>query len=188
MTTIHIDVGTNKRLEFAFGTLAQGDAAQRLAEYFAVAEPLLQEHGIHRLGSFGVLATNRPGTAPRMGALTAWPTADNRVRLHEDPRFLAALPTRDIAMEFLADGFLFETPDEVSELDSDEDYAVVIAKESMLDSPPLFELRAAEDTASQEYAGRSLSLHPWSEAADRLLESAPDGVEVFRIRFRAPSA
>ena len=86
-------------------------------------------------------------------------------------------------MDLLSGGHLFQSMDEVIALNTDSDYAIVIARDADAVSDPIFALPLASDSPEQTYAGKSIILRPWSDADEQLLNSSPTEAEVFRVRF-----
>jgi len=181
--TFELTLKSDSFLDFAFGKVTKGKEMQVFGEYFPVINPILEECGIQSLCSFVVLATNNPGMMPEQGALTQIPNTESFARFHRDPRFIEAKPLRDDAMEFLADGNFFSSLDEVVTLDADAGYALVISEGNPLNTEPLLELPAAKDSPKQIYSGKSMSIHPWNEDAELLMNASSAEAIVFRIRF-----
>lgn len=181
--TTELNLSADARIEFGFGTVTAGKEEWMYGEYFPSMAPTMAEHELTILAGFGVIATNFEGGTPQSGSLASWPSAGKREALHNDPRFLAIQPARDAAMDFLAGGHLFQSMDEVITLNTDSDYAIIIAKDDGLVSDPIFALPHASDSPEQTYAGKSIMLRPWGDADETLLKSSPIKAEVFRVRF-----
>ena len=145
--------------------------------------PVMVEHELSQLASFAVIATNVVGVSPVMGSFSSWPSAEKRAAFHNDPRFVAVRAERDEALDRLSDGHLFQSMDEVIALNTDSDYAVIIAKDAGAVADPIFTLPLISDSPEQNYAGMSISLRPWSDSDEALLKSSPSDTDVFRIRF-----
>ncbi len=186
--SLELTLQSDTYLDFAFGTVTPGKEMQVFAEYFPIIHPVLAEHGIQPLGSFMVLATNNPGQVPGQGALTQVPSPENFAQFHNDSRFLEAKPIRDDAMEFLTDGNFFKSQDVLLALDAQCDYALVIAQGTPLDAEPVLSLNHATNSPKNTYAGKSMTLHPWSQEAEQLLNGDSNNAEVFRIRFNPANA
>jgi len=181
--TLELTLKSDNFLDFAFGKVTKGKEMQVFGEYFPAINPVLEECGIQPLRSFAVLATNTPGMVPEQGALTHIPSTESFARFHNDPRFIEAKPLRDDAMEFLADGNFFRSLDKVVTLDADADYALIIADGNPLNTDPVLDLPLAEDSPTQTYSGKSMTLHPWSDDAELLMNTSSAEAVVFRIRF-----
>jgi len=94
-------------------------------------------------------------------------------------------------MEFLSSGNFFRSIDKVVTLDTDADYALILSGGNPLNSDPLLELSAAEDSLEQTYAGKIMTLHPWNDEAAQLMgEVTKISTEtvVFKIRFNPSSS
>lgn len=180
---IELTLQSNSYLDFSFGTVIKGKEMQVFGEYFPMISPVLQECGIQPLCSYAILATNNPGQVPEQGALTHMPSVESFTQFYSDARFLKAKPLRDDAMTFLTDGNFFKPVDQVLSLDSEADFALVIAEGNPLITPPLLELAAAKDSPKKVYAGKTMSLHVWSDDAQQLMEGPHEKAEVFKIRF-----
>ena len=176
--TTELILKSDADLEFAVGKVTAGKEAWMYGEYFPAVAPMMAEYGYNQLANFAILATNTKGVIPDSGVFSSWPSVEQRAGWHNDP-----LPERDSAMDVLLGGNLFQSMDEVITVNTDSDYAVIIAKGNPLDSDPIFDLPLTSDSPRQSYAGKSITLRPWSDAAERLLSNASDGVEVYRIRF-----
>ncbi|MCP4384575.1 MAG: hypothetical protein GY798_24710 [Hyphomicrobiales bacterium] len=181
--TTELVLKSDSRLEFAFGKVSPGKEAWMFAEYFPAMGPAMAEYELSQLASFAVIATNVAGVTPVMGSFVSWPSAEKREAFHNDPRFVKIRPERDGALDLLSDGHLFQSMDEVIALNTDSDYAVIIAKDAGTVSDPIFALPLTSDSPEQAYTGKSISLRPWSEAEEQLLNSSPTEAEVFRVRF-----
>lgn len=181
--TTELNLIADARIEFGFGAVTAGKEEWMYGEYFPSMAPTMAEHGLSILAGFGVIATNFAGGNPQTGSLASWPSAGQREALHNDPRFLTIQPARDAAMDLLSGGHLFQSMEEVITLNTDSDYAIIIAKDDGLVSDPIFALPHASDSPEQTYAGKSLILRPWSDADEQLLKSSPTEAEVFRVRF-----
>lgn len=177
-----VTMNATDRLEIGFGAVVEGKEAWMAGEYFPVAGPIMGRHGLRTLLRFAVLGSNVAGVPPVQGSLSAWPSADHRVRLHQDPDFAALLPARDAALD-LSDGHLFAPLPDTVEVDPDGEFALVIAEDGVDAGPALFRVPFAGDSANRSYAGRHLSMHPWSEATAALLAGSPDRATVLRIRL-----
>ncbi|MBL4633014.1 MAG: hypothetical protein JKY56_04035 [Kofleriaceae bacterium] len=173
----------DRRLEWAVGKVADDKAAWMYGEYFAEIGPVLAEYDNQQAASFAVVATNVKGVQPTAGVFSTWPSAEARVGFHEDPRFTKVQPARDAAMEMFSFGNSIESMDEVITLNTDSDYAVIIAKSYPLSAAPIFRLPLSKDSPEQTYAGKSFSLLPWNAEVEQLMTSSADGVEVYRVRF-----
>ena len=185
---IELTLESGSFLDFAFGKIIKGKEMQVFGEYFPAISPVLEECAIQTLLSFVVLATNNPGMVPEQGALTCVPSTEGFSQFHNDPRFIAAKPLRDEAMEFLADGNFFRTLDKVFTLDTDGDYALIIADKNPLHTSPVLELPLANDSPSQSYAGKSMTIHAWNDEAEQFMLGSSSEVVVFRIRFNPSSS
>jgi len=174
---------SDSRLEFAFGKVTAGKEAWMFTEYFPAMGPTMAEYQLSQLASFAVVASNVDGVAPVMGSFSAWPSVERRAAFHNDPRFVKVRPERDAALDLLSDGHLFQSMDEVIALNTDSDYAVVISADANSMPEPIFTLPLISDSTAQDYAGKSISLFPWSNAAAHLLNSSPEQAAVFRVRF-----
>lgn len=181
--TTELNLTSNSRIEFGFGTVTPGKEEWMYGEYFPSMGPTMAEHGLSILAGFGVIATNYAGGDPQSGSLASWPSAEKREALHNDPRFLEIRPARDAAMDLLSGGHLFQSMDEVITLNTDSTYAIIITNDSSVVSDPIFALPLASDSPEQTYAGKSIMLRPWSEADEVLLKSSPAEAEVFRVQF-----
>jgi hypothetical protein len=168
-------------IEIGVGRVVAGKEAWMYGEYFPAAGPVMAEWGLRTVASFRVVATNRPGIAPVQGSLSAWPSAQRRHGLDADPRFLALRPARDAALEVLDDSHLFQAQTLELELSTDQDYALVLAKDVDLDA--LIELPFDDGSLTKRHAGRSLAVLPWGEATELLLAQPADNAEVYRVRF-----
>lgn len=185
--TVELVLRAGRRLEWAVGKVADDKMAWMYGEYFAEIGPVMAEYGSQQAAGFVVVDASINGVKPATGALTTWPSTEARRDFHEDPRFKKVHAERDAAFEMFSAGHAFESMDEVISLNTDSDYAVIIASGNPVDSDPIFDLPLEPDSPSQFYVGRSFSLRPWSEAAEQLMSEAQDAVEVYRIRF-SPSA
>ncbi len=183
--TKEITLSTDSLLEFGFGTVTPGKEEWMYGEYFPAMGPTMAKHGLAILTGFGVIATNFVGVTPTSGSLASWPSAEKREALHNDPVFVKIRPKRDAAMDLLSGGHLFQSIDEVIVLNTDSDYAIVIAKADGLVADPIFSLPLASDSPEQTYAGKSMMLRPWSDTDAQLLKMSPSEAEVFRVRFSA---
>ncbi len=184
--TIELTLKSDNLIEFGFGKVIKGKEMQLFQEYFPLIRPVLEECGIQPLLSFVVLATNTSGAIPEQGALTHVPNSESSARFHSDPRFIEAKPIRDEAMEFLSSGNFFRSIDKVVTLNTDADYALIIAGDNPLNADPLLELSAAEDSTEQTYVGKFMTLQPWNNEAEQLIgevEKASTETVVFKIRF-----
>ncbi|MEM7156282.1 MAG: hypothetical protein AAF799_25740 [Myxococcota bacterium] len=181
--TLQITISSDFRVEFALGKVVPGTEAWMFGEYFPAIRPALNEFGQSQLASFAILATNVTSAVPAMGAMGRWPAVQAFESFLNDPRFVKVRPRRDASMESLSDGHFFPALDHTLEVDTDTDYALVIASDDPLESAPLLRTAFAEDGTNKGYVGKSVAFHPWSDAAEKLLTAAPDGVEVYRIRF-----
>jgi len=174
-------------LEFAIGKVTKGKEMQVFGEYFPLINPLLAEFATSQLASFSIIDTNRTGVVAEMGSLTNWSSADDYNRFHNDPRFTKIKPLRDNALDLLWDGHFFTSVDKVVNIDTDADYALVIAEGVHISSDPIHDLPFATDSPKQAYAGKSMTLHLWNNNAEQLLTTPMNEAEVFRIRFNAPA-
>ncbi|KMW58146.1 hypothetical protein AIOL_003117 [Candidatus Rhodobacter oscarellae] len=185
--TAELNLTADARIEFGFGTVKTDKQDWMYGVYFPYMAPTMAEHGLAILAGFGVIATNFAAGAPQTGSFASWPSAAHRAALHSDPRFLAVQPDRDAAMDLLSGGHLFQSMDDLIALNTDKDYAVIIAKHEADITDPIFVLPLAEDSPEQVFAGKSIILRPWSDADELLLGGAPTEALVFRVRF-SPSA
>lgn len=176
-----ISMQPDERLELGFGHVHQGEEAWMYQEYFPAIRPVFADYGLRTLASFAVTASNVPDIAPLQGSLGSWPSAKHRVDFHVDPRFAAVQQRRDAALT-MSDGHLFEAISAAAEVSSDEDYAIVVTVRPAPEGA-LFETPLASDSKSLLHEGKSLSVHRWSEACDRLLAGTPDDALVLRVRF-----
>lgn len=181
--TIELKLNADRRLEWAIGKIAEDKLEWMSNEYFPKIGPAMAEHGLNREAGFIIFEASTDGIQPVSGVFSSWPDADARIRLHNDPRFTEVEERRDSAMEMLSDGHIFESLDDIIALNTDSDYAVILAKDNPLASDPIFTLPLRPDSDNQTYIGKSLSLHPWSEAASKLMSKTPDNAEIYRIRF-----
>ncbi|MEX3007995.1 hypothetical protein [Hoeflea sp. TYP-13] len=181
--TTELVLKSDSRLEFAFGKIVPGKEAWMSTEYFPAVGSALAEHQYTRLAGFAVKATNVEGMTPVMGVFCAWPASENRAAFQRDPRFVSIRSDRDAAMDHMSDGHLFQPIDEVIALNTDGDYAVIITGDANAVSAPIFSLPLTGDSPEQAYRGKSISLLPWNDAAEQLLNGAPGDAEVFRVRF-----
>lgn len=186
-TTTEMALQLDRRLEWAVGKVAADKAAWMYGDYFAEIGPLMAEYGAISAATFAVVATSIAGVQPTSGAFTSWAAAENRVGFHEDPRFTKLRPARDAALEAFSDGHAMQSMDEVITLNTNSDYAVVIATSYPLGAAPIFSLPLMSDSPRQTYAGKSFSLLPWSDETEQLMTTPSDGVEVYRIRFNPKS-
>ncbi|WP_281560991.1 hypothetical protein [Thalassomonas sp. RHCl1] len=181
--TLELTLKSDTLLDFAFGKVIKGKEMQVFGEYFPIVAPVLEECGIQSLRSFAVLATNNPGMVPEQGALTQIPNTESFDKFHHDPRFIEAKPLRDDAMEFLTDGNFFKPSEQVVILEAQTDYALTITEDNPLETNPLLEIPAAEDSPKQTYCGKMMRLHLWNDEAEKLMSASSGEVVVFRIRF-----
>ena len=181
--TIEMTLSADRRFEWGVGKVADDKMAWMYGEYFAEMGPVMAEHGMEPAATFVIVDSNIDGVKPTTGALSTWPSVQARVGFHTDPRFKNIEVERDAAFEMFSFGHAFESLDEVISLNTDSDYAVIFAQGNPLEHAPIFDLPLELDSPSQTYAGKSFSLRPWNDAADQLLSNAPDGVEIYRIRF-----
>lgn len=186
--TIELSLKSDTLIEFGYGKLVKGKEMQVFQEYFPLIKPILEECDIQSLASFIVLATNSPSPVPEQGALTHVPSAENFARFHNDPRFIKAKPLRDDAMEFLTSGNFFRSINKVVTLDTDSDYALILAEGNPLNSNPLLELSADKDSLEQTYAGKSMTLHLWNNEAKQLMNTSSTETVVLRVRFNPSNA
>jgi hypothetical protein len=173
---------SDSRLEFAYGRVLPGREKWMVEEYFGTVGPKLVEHGFERLVGAQVLDTNVEGLEPVMAVFCAWPTAANRAAFQKEPIFVGMKTERDEGLE-MSDGHLFEPIDETIVLNTENDYAVVIADEQNAPSEPIFSLPLSGDSPETDYDGKSIVLLPWGEAAEELLNCDPSRATVFRLRF-----
>lgn len=185
--SLRITMNPNINLEFAFGTVTKGKEAQLFGEYFSVVNPVLADHGANTAASFAIIDTNWQGVTPVMGALTFWPTLENRKGFHQDERFLNVKALRDDAMDLLCGGHLFTPTDKEVSLDTNLDYALILSEENTQGLEPLVNLPFVTNSPEQTYVGKSLALYVWSEMTELLLSSTVSSCEVFRVRFNAPN-
>jgi len=181
--TTELNLAADARIEFGFGTVTAGKEEWMYGEYFPYMAPTMAKHGLDILTGFNVIATNFVGVTPLTGSVASWPSAQKRADLHSDPTFLAIQPARDAAMDILSGGHLFQSIDDVITLNTDSDYAIVIAQNVDVVSDPIFALPLTEDSPNQTYTGKSLMLRPWGDADEQLLNGSPAQAEVFRVRF-----
>ena len=181
--TTELILTSDSLIEFGFGAVTPGKEEWMYGEYFPAMGPTMAKHGLAILTGFGVIATNFVGGTPTSGSLARWPSAKKREDLHNDPVFVKIRPKRDAAMDLLSGGHLFQSLDEVIALNTDRDYAIVVAKDDGAVSDPIFVLPLASDSPEQTYAGKSLMLRPWSHADERMLNAPPTEAAVFRVRF-----
>jgi len=186
--SLRITLNPNMNLEFAFGTVTKGKEAQVFGEYFSVVNPVLADHGAKTAASFAVIDTNWQGVTPVMGALTFWPSIENRKEFHEDERFLSVKQLRDDAMDLLCDGHLFTPSDKEVNLNADSDYALILSDENVQGLEPLFNLPLISDSPQKDYVGKTLALYAWNEVTKQLLTSKEATVEVFKVRFNSPNS
>jgi len=175
-------------LEFAIGKVTKGKEVQVFGEYFPLINPVLAEYATSQLGSFSITDTNKTGVVAEMGSLTNWSSANDYNRFHNDPRFTKIKPLRDGALDLLWDGHFFISLDKVVNIDTDAEYALVIAEGNPIGLDPILDLPFASDSPKQAYAGKSMTLHLWNDNAEQLLTTPMIEAEVFRIRFNAPSS
>jgi len=186
--TLRITLNSKTNLEFAFGTVTKGKEAQIFGEYFSIINPVLAEHGAKTAASFAVIETNWQGVTPVMGALTFWPSLENRKGFHQDERFLDVKELRDNAMDLLCGGHLFTPSDKEIELNTEMDYALILCEENIQDLEPILNLPFVADSPEKDYTNKSLALYAWNEITEQLLTSSASKVEVFRVRFNAPNS
>ncbi len=184
--TTELKLKADSRLEFAFGRVLPGKEKWMAEEYFGAMGPALIANGFSRLAGAGVLATNVEGLDPVMAVFCSWPTASDRAAFQNDPGFIEIRPARDAALE-MSDGHLFDPIDEVIALNTDSDYAVVVSDADNALPDPIFSLPLSDDSPEKAYESKSIALLPWSDAAERLLNGAPEQATVFRVRFEAAS-
>lgn len=184
--TTELNLKSDSCLEFAYGRIMPGEEKWMAEEYFGSMGPALMANGFRRLVAGGVLATNVKDMTPVMAVFSAWPSAAKRAAFQSDPGFLAIQPERDKRLE-MSDGHLFEPIDEVISLNTDADYAIVIAGDNSRLPEPIVSLPLSADTHDATFAGKSISLLPWSDAADDLLSLDPEQATVFRVRFEPAS-
>ncbi len=177
-----ISMQATDRLEIGFGRVHEGSEAWMVGEYFPKMGPVMAQHGMRTLLPFVVVTSNVEGMSPLQGTLACWPSAQHRRDFHADPDFLAIRPQRDAALE-LSGGHLFESFPHAVELPVDGDYALVIAEPDVVPEQPLFQSSFAPDSPTLSYAGRSLSLHRWSDACERLLADSSTRAVVLRVRL-----
>ena len=178
---LELNLTSNSFVDFAFGTVIEGKEEQVFQEYFPAVGSLLQELEIRTLRSFAVLASNVEGHQPGQGALTYFKGIERYKMFVEDPRFLKVKPIRDEGMVFLNDGNMFATPEKSIEVDSDNDYALVLSAEQASPSSALMQLHLDAQSPNRAFEGKTLSLYNWNEEMERLMES--DSTVVFRVRF-----
>lgn len=181
--TTEMKLSAERQLEWAVGKVADDKIAWMYGEYFAQMGPVMAEYGSEQAASFEVVDASIEGVKPVSGVFSTWPSAQARIDFHTDPRFLEIQQERDAAFDMFSFGHSIESMDEVIALNTDRDYAVIIAKSKPLDTDPIFDLPVQADSPDQTHAGKSLSLRPWNDMTDRLLSETPEGVEVYRIRF-----
>ena len=86
-------------------------------------------------------------------------------------------------MVFLNDGNMFATPEQSIQLESDNDYALVLSGEQILQDPALMHLHLDANSPNKAFAGKNLSLYTWNSEMEKLIDQSPDSVVVFRVRF-----
>lgn len=177
-----IAMEATQRLEIGFGHVHEDGKAWMFSEYFPTYGPVMASFGLQNLVSFRVLGSNAHAFAPVQGSLNSWPSAKHRRDLLEEPSFAAILPKRD-AMLTLSDGHLFEPLAEPVSVDTDQEYALIIGDVSVHAEEAIFRTPLTEDSASQVYEGKFLSLHQWSEACERLLSAPAADTTVLRVQF-----
>ncbi len=151
--TVDLNMTAGSRIEFGFGTVTPGKEAWMYGEYFPSMGPTMAKHGLTIMAVFSVIGTNYEGSSPQSGSLASWPSAAARADLHTAPVFMDIQPARDVAMEMLSGGHLFEALDEVITLNTDSDYAFVITAKTEAVPDPIFVLPLTEDSTEQTYAG-----------------------------------
>ena len=180
--TVELTLTADRRLEWAVGKVRPEKMEWMYQDYFGAVGPVMAEHGMKNLVGFEVRDASGTGVKPTAGALTTWPSAEARIKLHKDARFTPWLPERDDAFDIFEDGYFIEALEEVLTLNTDQDYAVVISSKQPLEAA-IFDQAMTTDSPNQKLAGKSLALYPWSDAADALLAAPAEGMEVYRIRF-----
>lgn len=180
--TLDLTFTADRRLEWAIGKVSADKMQWMYQDYFGAVGPVMAEYGMQNLCGFEVRDASVSGVKPTSGALTTWPSAAARADLHNDSRFTPWIPDRDAAFEVFNDGYFVESLEQVLTLNTDQDYAVVIAETPQLEAA-IFDLSVSADSPNQDLAGKSLALYPWSDASAALLAAAEEGVEVYRIRF-----
>ncbi len=186
--TLQLTLKSDIRLEVAYGRVIKGKEAQVFGEYFPAIGPVLAEYGPQPQASFAILASNIEGIVPELGSLTSWPNAENYQRLYTDPRFTKFKPLRDNAMDMFSDGHFFNALDKEVTLNTENDYALIIADTNPIGDEPIITLSLASDSPMQTYSGMSMSLHTWSKDAELFLNAASKQGKIFRIRFQAPAS
>ncbi|MEM6994135.1 MAG: hypothetical protein AAF721_26715 [Myxococcota bacterium] len=187
-TTLLLAFSTEFRVELGLGKVRPEKEAWMFGEYLPATMAELADYERGRLGTFAVLAANAQGVTPAMGALNTWPSVEVFKQLLADERFTRRKPERDAAMEVLDDRHILAATSHTVEVDTQTDYALVLASESVLPCPALFAEKIAEDSINQERVGQTLSLHPWTDEAEALMAGAPSKAVVYRIRFAAPQS
>jgi len=186
--TLQLTLNATSKLEFAFGKVTPGKEMQLYGEYFPALGPIIAEHGCQQVGTFAVIASNKQDIVAEMGAFTQWPAEENFNDFYKDPRFLKVKDLRDDSLDFLCDGHFFKPENKTFEVNTDNDYAVVISKEAPMNLTPMFNLPLELNSPTKTYAGKSITLAPWDDNADKMLAEPAAEIEIFRVRFNAPMA
>ncbi len=184
-STKELTLDASRSLEWAVGKVVEDKAKWMYGEYFPAIRPTMQKFDARQLASFAVLEARTEGTLPDSGALTTWPSAEARKGFHDTDEFRAVQEQRDAAMEVLTDGHLIQSMDEVISVRTDRDYGVLICKDLPVAQAPIFTLPVSSDSPAELYAGRSLSLLPWSKELAAVMAEPPSGLDIFRIRFNS---
>ncbi len=186
--TLQLTLNSTSKLEFAFGKITTGKEMQLFGEYFPALTPLIEEHGCQQVGSFVVIASNTKNTAPEMGAFTQWPSEENFKNFYSDPRFIKLKALRDDSLDLLCDGHFFNPVDKVIDINTDDDYAIVISKEDPMGLKAMLNLPLEVNSPTQTYSGKSITLSLWDDNADNVLAAPSKEAEIFRVRFNAPTS
>ena len=186
--TMDMTLSADRRFEWGVGKVMGDKMAWMYGEYFAEMGPVMAEYDNQQAAGFIIVDASISGVKPTSGVFSTWPNAQAHIDFHNDPRFLNVQVERDAAFDMFSFGNAFQSMDEVISLNTDSDYAVIFAANNPLDSDPIFDLPLEPDSPGQTYAGKKMSLRPWSDAAEELMSDAPDGVEVYRIRFSADAS
>lgn len=181
--TIELVLKSDAYFDFSVGTVTPGKEAWMYGDYFPKIAPVMDEYKLRQLGSFNILATNIGGLTPKTGSFNNWPSLELHDAFHNDPRFLAVQEERDAALDVLIGGNFFEPLDAVIALKTDGDYAVIIAKKNPLDTDVYFEQPFATESPNKTHAGKTITLLPWCDAAEKLLASPASAAEVYKIRM-----
>ncbi|WP_412564696.1 hypothetical protein [Thalassobius sp. MITS945101] len=181
--TVEMKLSADRRLEWAAGKVAEDKMAWMYGPYFAAMGPVMAEHGNETAAGFVVVDASGTGVKPASGVFSSWPSAEAHAGFHTDPRFLEVVEERDASFEMFTGGHFVDAHDEVLVLNTDHDYALVIAATQSLPQPPIIDLKVSDDNKRTNHQGKSLALYPWTDAAEELRVAPGDGAEVYRIRF-----